>query len=171
MPCKSLHMTSPYELLFHKTPDLTHLKIFCSSCYPYLLPYARDKLESRTLQCVFLGYALGYKGVICYNLAHNKLWISRHVIHDETCFPFLTISSSVVSLIDLSTLFSHSMSPPTHFFREPAPTFSQRSPLPAESIGPNGDSGSFIHPVTTTSFTASFVEENNMQSSGGTVIE
>lgn len=72
MPCKSLHMTSPYELLFSKPSDVSQLKIFGSACYPYLRPYSHDKLDPRTTQFVFLGYALGYKGVICYSISHNK---------------------------------------------------------------------------------------------------
>lgn len=31
---------------------------------------------------------MGYKGVICYDLKTKKCIISRHVIHDETIFPF-----------------------------------------------------------------------------------
>lgn len=108
MPCKSLHLSSPYEMLFHKTPDLTHLKVFCSSCYPYLRPYARDKLDHRTFLCVFLGYALGYKGIICYSPTHNKMWVSRHVIHDEICFPLLKDSSGISSPVDLSTFLPKS---------------------------------------------------------------
>lgn len=38
--------------------------------------------------CVFMGYLLGYKGVLCYNCSTSKFLVSRHVIHDETIFPF-----------------------------------------------------------------------------------
>lgn len=40
------------------------------------------------MQCVFLGYAMGYKGVICFNIITRKLILSRHVIHDESMFPY-----------------------------------------------------------------------------------
>lgn len=94
-----------YELLFHKSPDLASLRIFGSACYPFIRPYNHDKLDPRTTQCIFLGYALGYKGVICFSPKHHKLWISRHVIHDETCFPFKTFAQPLTSLVDPVTFF------------------------------------------------------------------
>lgn len=45
-------------------------------------------MDVRTDQCVFLRYALGYKGVICYHRPKKRLIISRHIIHDEQTFPF-----------------------------------------------------------------------------------
>lgn len=119
MPSKSLNMLSSYKLLFHKPPDISHLKIFGSSCYPYLKPYSHDKLDPRTTQCVFLGYALGYKGVFCYNISQNKLWLSRHVIHDETVFPFLVTPPPVSSLVDPTTFFPVS---PTYFSHNIGPS-------------------------------------------------
>lgn len=110
MPCKSLHMSSPYELLFHKVSNISQLKVFASSCYPYLRPYTSNKLDPKSTQCVFLGYALGNKGVFCYSIDHNKLWMSRHVVHDETVFPFLSPSTSVSSHIDPVTFFPSSVS-------------------------------------------------------------
>lgn len=109
MPCKPLDMHSPYEQLFHKVPDVSHLKVFGSACYPFLRPYNHDKLDSRTTQCVFLGYALGYKGVFCYSIPQDRLWMSRHVVHDETIFPFLTHASSSSS-VDPVTFFPASSS-------------------------------------------------------------
>jgi hypothetical protein len=106
MPCRTLGMSSPYELLFHKPPDVSQFKVFGSACYPFLRPYSHDKLDSRTTQCVFLGYALGYKGVFCYSIVQNRLWMSRHVVHDESTFPFLTSHASTSSPIDTMTFFS-----------------------------------------------------------------
>lgn len=90
-------------------PDISHLKVFGSSCYPYLRPYNHDKLDPRTTQCVFLGYTLGFKGVLCYSISHNKIWMSRHVIHDETCFPFLSSSQSQFPHVDPTTFFPSSV--------------------------------------------------------------
>nr|XP_011463643.1 PREDICTED: uncharacterized protein LOC101305369 [Fragaria vesca subsp. vesca] len=126
MPSKSLNMSSPYELLFHEPPDITQLKIFGSSCYPYLRPYAYDKLDPRTTQYVFLGYALGYKGVFCYSISQNKLWMSRHVIHDESVFPFHNSKFSVSSPID-SAIFFPSCTPLTTLY-------SSRMPVQSSSV-------------------------------------
>ena len=90
MPCKTLGMKSPYQLLFHKDPVLHTLKFFGSGVYPFLRPYNHNKLQPRSKLCVFLGFAAGYKGVVCYDRGSNKLILSRHVIHDESVFPYKT---------------------------------------------------------------------------------
>ncbi|XP_004301682.1 PREDICTED: uncharacterized protein LOC101303134 [Fragaria vesca subsp. vesca] len=113
MPCRSLLMSSPYIQLFGSPPDLSHLKVFGLACYPFLRPYVKNKLEARTIQCVFLGYALGYKGVFCYSISKNKLWLSRHVVHDESLFPFLHVVSPKPAPISSSSFsFSKSSSIP-----------------------------------------------------------
>nr|GEX85105.1 copia protein [Tanacetum cinerariifolium] len=38
--------------------------------------------------CVFLGYPSNHRGYKCYDLATHKIILSRHVIFDETLFPF-----------------------------------------------------------------------------------
>lgn len=97
------------SFFFHKLPDISNFKVFGSACYPFLRPYNHDKLDSRTTQCVFLGYALGYKGLFCYSITHNKLWMSRHVIHDESIFPFsLSPCSTSSSSIEPVTFFPSS---------------------------------------------------------------
>ncbi|KAM2392834.1 hypothetical protein ACFX1X_036261 [Malus domestica] len=87
MPCKILSLNSPYQILFGVAPRLQELKVFGSAVYPYVKPYNENKLQPRAVLCVFLGYAHGYKGVICYHPQSRKLIISRHVIHNEDLFP------------------------------------------------------------------------------------
>lgn len=87
MPCKTLSMCSPYQLLYQKVPDVQALKILGSAVFPWLRPYNANKLQARSVMCIFLGYSMGYKGVICFDLKTRKYIISRHVIFDESCFP------------------------------------------------------------------------------------
>lgn len=93
MPCKVLKMTSPFEQLYGKKPVLSTLKVFGSTIYPYLRPYNVHKLQSRYVQCVFLGYSHGYKCVICYNMLTGKLLISWNVLHGESFFFLMWIWS------------------------------------------------------------------------------
>ncbi|KAM0982243.1 hypothetical protein ACFX2A_015487 [Malus domestica] len=95
MPCQNLEMVSPYVKLFAQSPSLSSLKIFGTAVYPYLRPYNVNKLQARSDECVFLGYSIGYKGVLCYNRNTQRLLLSRHVIHDENVFPFKKSHSSV----------------------------------------------------------------------------
>lgn len=87
-------MVSPFQKLFHKQPEISSLKVFGSTIYPYLRPYNSHKLQARSIQCVFLGYSFGYKGVVYFNMLTGKLLVSKHVVHDEYCFPFATIKSN-----------------------------------------------------------------------------
>ncbi|KAI5339260.1 hypothetical protein L3X38_018532 [Prunus dulcis] len=97
MPYRTLGFCSPYPKLCQTPPELQSLWVFGSAVFPYLRPYNDNKLQPRTCQCIFLGYANGYKGVICYNSHSGRLFLSRHVVHDETVFPFKQMHSTHTS--------------------------------------------------------------------------
>ena len=93
MPTSVLNNKSPFELLFKSIPEITHLRVFGCSCFPLLRPYNTTKLQPRTTKCIFLGYAAKYKGYICYEVCHKRVYVSRHVIFDETNFPYPSLIS------------------------------------------------------------------------------
>lgn len=70
--------------------------------YPFLRPFNQNKLQPRSTQCIFLGYLVGYKGVVCYNMQAGKLIVPRHVIHDESIFPgrkmYIPVEDDIVVL-------------------------------------------------------------------------
>ena len=82
---------SPYEKLFGKTPDYSALRTFGCACFPTLRDYASHKFDPRSLKCVFLGYSDKHKGYRCLYPPTGRVYISRHVIFDETNFPFANI--------------------------------------------------------------------------------
>ena len=106
LPTATLHSYSPYYLLYHSQPDLTQLRIFGCACYPLLRPYTSHKLEPRTKECIFLGYSSVSKGYLCFNPLTNTMYTSRHVVFNESEFPFPTLTSSPQSLVTPS---SHSI--------------------------------------------------------------
>ena len=65
-------MISPWELLFHVSPMYHTLKTFRCACYPSLKPFASDKLDAKSKQCVFLGYSLNHNGYKCFDPVINK---------------------------------------------------------------------------------------------------
>ena len=84
---------SPYEALFNKRPEYSALRIFGSACYPSLRPYASNKLDPKSLQCVFVGYNEKYKGYRCLHPPTGKVYINKHVLFDEQVFPFASTYS------------------------------------------------------------------------------
>jgi len=47
---------TPYEILFTKTPDISHLKPFGTVCYAFLAPEKRSKLDESAIKCRLIGY-------------------------------------------------------------------------------------------------------------------
>lgn len=94
LPSSSLsNNKSPYEVLFGRKSEYTALRIFGSACYPSLRPYTSNKLDPKSLQCVFLGYKEKYKGYRCLNPPTRKVYINRHVLFNQQLLPFATTYS------------------------------------------------------------------------------
>jgi len=97
MPNLSLHQNSPFEILFHSSPDYGFLKVFGCACWPNFCPYNKHKLQPRSLQCIFMGYNLCHKGYKCVHLPTKRIYFSRDVIFQETTFPYDSIPSFLLS--------------------------------------------------------------------------
>jgi transposase InsO family protein len=87
MPTPVLHNNSPYFTLFQRHPDYTTLRSFGCACFPLLRPYNSHKLSFRSKKCIFLGYSTNQKGYRCLDPTSHRVYISRHVVFDETKFP------------------------------------------------------------------------------------
>jgi len=88
LPSSVNRNSSPYELLFHKSPDYKFLKVFGCECWPYLRPYNSHKFAFRSKPCVFIGYSLSHHGYKCLDPLTNWVYIARHVVFNEQVFPF-----------------------------------------------------------------------------------
>jgi hypothetical protein len=95
---------SPFELLFHKSPDFKLLKVFGCECWPYLRPYNSHKLSFRSLSCVFLGYSKPHVGYKCLHIPTGRIYVARHVTFNETMFPFQVSSMPTPSMSPTSTI-------------------------------------------------------------------
>uniref|UniRef100_A0A2N9F121 Reverse transcriptase Ty1/copia-type domain-containing protein n=1 Tax=Fagus sylvatica TaxID=28930 RepID=A0A2N9F121_FAGSY len=62
----------------------------CCKCFPYLGDYRSNKLEPKSLPCVFIGYSTKHKGYKCFYPPTGRIYISRHVVFDEKILPFST---------------------------------------------------------------------------------
>ena len=95
LPTTTLGLLSPWYKLYGQHLDLSSLKNFGCACYPFLKPYNKHKLNHRTTECIFLGYSTVSKGYLCLDLLTNKLYTCRHVLFNETRFPFSFATSFV----------------------------------------------------------------------------
>lgn len=95
LPTTVLNMQSPYELLYHKTPNYSLFRSFGCLCFPCLRPYNANKLQYMSKSCLFLGYSTQHKGYIGLEPITHRLYITRHVIFDESTFPILSITCSI----------------------------------------------------------------------------
>jgi hypothetical protein len=93
-PTKTLGGLTPFFALHGTHPTYTHLRVFGCACYPNLSSTAPHKLSPRSSLCVFLGYSSDHKGYRCLDLHSNRIIISRHVVFDESLFPFSEMSTS-----------------------------------------------------------------------------
>jgi hypothetical protein len=94
MPTPVLQFRSPYFTLFQHQPDYSILRSFGCACFPLLRPYNSHKLAFRSKKCIFLGYSNNHKGYRCLDPHTNRVYLSRHVVFDETLFPAGDISAA-----------------------------------------------------------------------------
>lgn len=128
LPTAVLQFQSPWSILNHKPPDLSQLKVVGCACYPFLRPYTTHKLDPRTKECIFLGYSTTSKGYLCFDPTTNTIYTSRHVLFNESKFPFptLTHTSDIPSPIQSNQawfsnlLYFHSSNQPS--LLSPVPT-------------------------------------------------
>jgi hypothetical protein len=78
----------PHLALFGAPPRYDHLRVFGCACYPNLSATAAHKLAPRSMLSTFLGYSPNHKGYRCLDSLTNRDITSRHVVFDETSFPF-----------------------------------------------------------------------------------
>jgi hypothetical protein len=104
LPSTASPAATPHHALFGTPPRYDHLRVFGCACYPNTSATASHKLAPRSTRCVFLGYSPDHKGYRCLDLTSHRVLISRHVVFDESDFPYST-SSTPSPDPELETLF------------------------------------------------------------------
>lgn len=135
LPTLVLGFMSPYKKLYHHFPDYSLLKVFCCACFLFLRPYNEHKLLFWSKEYIFIGYNSNHKGNLCLNLSSGQIYISRHVVFNESFFLVLRL---------LSLLGMHAQAPQSDV------SFSSL-PIPSPIVSPMIVGSSFV------SFYSSFV--------------
>lgn len=78
---------TPYELLYHKNANITHLGTIGCLCYATNL-VKTDKFAERAKATILMGYSKTQKAYILLDLATKQFFTSRDVIFKESEFPF-----------------------------------------------------------------------------------
>ena len=60
--------------------------------FPLLSPYNTHKLDSRSHECLLLGYSTSYKGYKCISLI-GRMFVSKDVLFNEFKYPYLVLLS------------------------------------------------------------------------------
>ncbi|GJR32880.1 retrotransposon protein, putative, ty1-copia subclass [Tanacetum coccineum] len=75
VPTKKVDKT-PYELWYGKVPNLSYLKVW--GCEAHMKRDTLDKLQQRSVKCIFIGYPKETMGYYFYFPPENKIVVARY---------------------------------------------------------------------------------------------
>ncbi|CAM8973909.1 unnamed protein product [Rhodiola kirilowii] len=93
LPTATLSWNTPHKVLYGHSPSYSSLRVFGCACFPHIESRPSNKLTTQSVECVFIGYSPQHKGYRCLNLKSGQVIISRHVLFDETNFPYKTLQN------------------------------------------------------------------------------
>ena len=56
IPTKKLELQTPFEVFYGYKPEIIHLRIFGSRDFAHLPKHDRSKLDTKSIECIFVGY-------------------------------------------------------------------------------------------------------------------
>ena len=84
-PHKALELETPEQAWTGNKPNVSHLRTFGCAAYAQVDANDRNKLESKTSKCIFVGYADESKAYRLYNPVTKSLFKSPNVVFNEHC--------------------------------------------------------------------------------------
>ncbi|GJX65126.1 retrotransposon protein, putative, ty1-copia subclass [Tanacetum coccineum] len=98
VPTKKVDKT-PYELLYGKVPNLSYLKVW--GCEALVKRDTPDKLQQRSVKCIFIGYPKETMGYYFYFPPENKIIVARYVEFFEKSLITQEVSGRVIDLEEI----------------------------------------------------------------------
>ena len=74
---------TPYQAWHRAKPDVSNLRVFGSIAFVHIPKVERQKLDKKSLKCVFVGYSETQKGYRFWDPTSRKIKISRDALFDE----------------------------------------------------------------------------------------
>ncbi|GKD28410.1 retrotransposon protein, putative, ty1-copia subclass, partial [Tanacetum coccineum] len=90
---------TPYELWYGKVPNLSYLKVW--GCEALVKRDTPDKLEQRSVKCIFIGYPKETMGYYFYFPPENKIVVARYAEFFEKRLISQEISGRAVDLEEI----------------------------------------------------------------------
>ena len=87
LPTLVLNHKSLFQVLHGMNLDYSMLCPFGYLCYTFLRYYQVNKFCPKSLPCVLLGISNSHKGFCCLEPSIGQVYISRHVVFNESTFP------------------------------------------------------------------------------------
>ena len=85
-PTTALKGVTPFEHLFGRKPNISHLRVFGCVSYMHIPSDQRKKLDPKARKTIFVGYPPGVKGYKLYDTEKRSFRISRNVLFLEDKF-------------------------------------------------------------------------------------
>jgi hypothetical protein len=84
LPSRALDSsTMPEEIFTGNKPSIANLRIFGCKAYAHIPKEKRCKLDVKTLECIYIGYADNRKAYRLYHKPSRRVFESRDVTFDE----------------------------------------------------------------------------------------
>ena len=123
-------------MLFGSSPFYDSLRVFGCVCLVLLQDHERNKLQSRSRLCCFLGHGIGQKGYRCYDPISKRLRASRHVVFWEhkMFYQLPHVPGPIFPLSILSLTFFMRSLPLLCLSNPPPPPLVSESPPPISYV-------------------------------------
>jgi len=112
LPTATLNWSTPHSLLYGHSPSYSSLRVFGCQCFPHFGNSTSCKLSPQSIECIFIGYSPHHKGYRCLDPKSGRVYISRHVIFNESQFPYKTLQvPSRTDLVEFEFTLLNSSNP------------------------------------------------------------
>ncbi|GKC27350.1 retrovirus-related pol polyprotein from transposon TNT 1-94 [Tanacetum coccineum] len=98
VPTKKVDKT-PYELWYEKVPNLSYLKVW--GCEALMKPDTPDKLQQRSVKCIFIGYPKETISYYFYFPPEHKIVVARYVEFFKKSLITLEVSGRAIDLEEI----------------------------------------------------------------------